>query len=60
MRAKKAKALRRIARENAGTNAPERRYLLNQQTGQIINDPKSVRGIYRQLKKHLNSAQVQS
>ncbi len=50
MNAKKAKALRRQARELT-EGKPERRYLRHNKTGEIINDPNTTRGTYRQLKR---------
>ena len=51
MNDKKAKALRKLAREATAEGVPARQLLKNQKTGQIIHDPQSTRGMYRLLKK---------
>lgn len=50
MRGKKAKALRRMARYVSQGHPPVR-LLQNRETGQVVNDPQSTRGIYRKWKK---------
>lgn len=53
MNLKTAKALRRVARQ-MGAALPAIKYLYHKVTGQVVNDPKSQRAIYRAMKKHLN------
>ena len=50
MNAKKAKAIRKMAREVA-TETPEFGLLKNRKTGQIIVNPRCERGVERKLKK---------
>lgn len=51
MRGKKAKVLRRVAKRVAAA-LPERE-LVNDTRGFTVNNPKSVRGIYRRWKKQV-------
>jgi hypothetical protein len=66
MRGKKAKALRRIARE-VTVGLPERQLLQKQipgkttgtvRPGWVYNSPKSTRGVYRALKKEAKRRRV--
>lgn len=50
MNDKKAKKLRFVAEEMA-KGMKQRLWLKHEKTGQVINHPQSVRGVYRQLKK---------
>lgn len=49
MRAKKAKALRRMA-ERVTEGLPNRQLMVNEK-GTVINNPKTTRGVYRRWKK---------
>lgn len=50
MNSRKCKHFRRLAR-SAGKDMPERKITRNKKGTSLINEPKSVRGIYRQIKK---------
>ena len=54
MNDKKAKRVRAVVRRMLkGSDLPERQLLRNIRTGQIVNDVKSFRGLYRFYKKEI-------
>lgn len=56
MNLKKAKFLRRLAADVASEMdevAPKGSMLQHQQRGFVVNDPRSLRGIYRRIKKEV-------
>lgn len=49
---KRAKSLRGLAKQiGKQQQLPTKSYLVHKDTGQIINNPQSVRGVYRHFKK---------
>lgn len=51
MNLKKAKRLRKAVKQMLGETQPDRQLLMHKKTGQVVNDPSSIRGFYRRLKQ---------